>query len=122
MNQENSDFGWLGLLRITDSQRPADTITNITSTTSDSRNWNLNRMKINLEELLEDYELDFGTFTELDDRLLGIEDKLTALKAPERIILILYAELKSYRKVGKILGFSHSTVMKHIKEIKEKLC
>ena len=122
MNQENSDFGWLGSLRITDSQRPADTITNITSTTSDSRNWNQNRMKINLEELLEDYELDFGAFTDLDDRLLGIEDKLTALKAPERIILILYAELKSYRKVGKVLGFSHSTVMKHIKEIREKLC
>lgn len=89
---------------------------------SDSRNWNQNRMKINLEELLKDYDLDFGVFTELDDRLLEIEDKLTALKAPERIILILYAELKSYRKVGKVLGFSHSTVMKHIKEIREKLC
>lgn len=79
-------------------------------------------MKINLEELLLDYDLDFGIFTDLDDRLLEIEDKLYALKAPERIILILYAEYKSYRKVGKILGFSHSTVMKHLKEIKEKLC
>lgn len=122
MNQGNWDFGWLGSSRITDSQRQADTIINITSTTSDSRNWNRNQMKINLEELLLDYDLDFGMFTDLDDRLLEIEDKLYALKAPERIILILYAEYKSYRKVGKILGFSHSTVMKHLKEIKEKLC
>lgn len=89
---------------------------------NDSRNLNQNQMKINLEELLKDYELDFGMFTDLDDRLLEIEDKYSALKAPEKIILILYAELKSYRKIAKILGFSHSTVMKHIKEIRNKLC
>jgi transposase-like protein len=40
----------------------------------------------------------------------------------DKIILILYAELKSYRKVAKVLGFSHSTVMKRIKEIREGLC
>lgn len=77
---------------------------------------------VDLDELLKDYELDFGVFTELDDRLLEIEDKYIALNVPERIVLILYAELKSYRKVAKILGFSHSTVMKHIKEIRGKLC
>lgn len=76
----------------------------------------------NLDELLKDYELDFGVFTELDDRLLEIEDKYLALNVPERIVLILYAEFKSYRKVAKILGFSHSTTMKHIKEIRNKLC
>lgn len=79
-------------------------------------------MKINLDELLEDYELDFGIFTDVDDRLLAISDKYLSLNIPERIILILYAELKSYRKVAKVLGFSHSTTMKHIKEIRRKLC
>lgn len=81
-----------------------------------------NQMKINLEELLEDYELDFGMFTELDDRLLDIQDKYSELNCPEKIILILYAEYKSYRKVAAILGFSHSTVMKYIKDIRQKLC
>lgn len=79
-------------------------------------------MKINLEELLEDYKLDFGTFTDIDDRLLEIQDKYLALNGPEKIILILYAEYQSYRKVAKVLGFSHSTVMKYIKEIRKKLC
>lgn len=89
---------------------------------SGMKNSNQNQTKINLEELLEDYELDFGMFTELDDRLLAIQDSYLALNVPERIVLILYAELKSYRKVAKTLGFSHSTVMKHIKDIREKLC
>lgn len=36
---------------------------------------NSQNQKINLDELLEDYELDFSMFTKLDDRLLEIESK-----------------------------------------------
>lgn len=36
---------------------------------------NSQNQKINIDELLEDYELDFSMFTRLDDRLLGIESK-----------------------------------------------
>lgn len=89
---------------------------------SDLKQSRKNQMKINLDELLEDYNLDFGIFTDLDERLLEIQDKYNALTIPEKIVLILYAEYKSYRKVAKILGFSHSTTMKHIKEIRQKLC
>ena len=35
----------------------------------------LNQSKINVDYLLEDYNLDFSLFTELDDRLLAIQDK-----------------------------------------------
>lgn len=80
-------------------------------------------INVNLDVLLEEYNLDFNDiFTDVDERLLQMEYKLKNLTFSDKIVLILYAELKSYRKVAKVLGFSHSTVMKHIKEIREKLC
>jgi len=81
-----------------------------------------NSQKINLDELLADYQLDFSMFTDLDDRLLRISDKWEHLKETDKIIMILYAEYGSLRKVGSLLGFSHSTIDKYIKEIRHKLC
>lgn len=81
-----------------------------------------NSQKINLDDLLADYQLDFGLFTDIDDRLLGISDKWEHLKETDKIIMILYAEYGSLRKVGSLLGFSHSTIDKYIKEIRRKLC
>lgn len=78
--------------------------------------------KINLNNLLRDYELDFGLFTDLNDRLLDIGDKYLNLSTPDKIILILYAELGSFRKVASVLGFSHSTIRNKITEIRLKLC
>lgn len=82
----------------------------------------LNHSKINLDELLNDYYLDFSLFTDLDDRLLNIEDKWKHLKETDQIILMLYAEYGSLRKVASLLGFSHSTVAKYLQEIRSKLC
>lgn len=77
--------------------------------------------KINVQDLLAEYNLDFGMFTNIDERLLNISDKWESLKSTDKIIFILYAEFGSLRKVASILGFSHSTVNKYIKEIREKL-
>lgn len=82
----------------------------------------LNHSKINLDELLKDYYLDFSLFTDLDDRLLNIEDKWKHLKETDQIIIMLYAEYGSLRKVASLLGFSHSTVAKYLQEIRSKLC
>lgn len=81
-----------------------------------------NSQKINLDELLEEYQLDFSLFSNLDDRLLDMADKWDKLKDTDKIVLILYAEYGSLRKVGSLLGFSHSTIDKYIKEIRSKLC
>lgn len=81
-----------------------------------------NSQTINLDELLEEYKLDVSLFTNLDDRLLKIADKWLKLSATERIVMILYAEYGSLRKVGALLGFSHSTIDKYLKEIRSKLC
>lgn len=81
-----------------------------------------NSQTINLDELLKDYDLDFSLFSDLDERLLEIADKWEQLKETDKIVLILYAEYGSLRKVGAILGFSHSTIDKYIKEIRSRLC
>lgn len=80
----------------------------------------LNQQKIS--EILEDYQLDFSMFTDLDDRLLEIQDKWEKLELPYRIVMILYAEFGSLRKVASILGFSHTTIAKEIALIRKKLC
>lgn len=75
-----------------------------------------------ISELLKDYELDFSLFTDLDDRLLEIEDKWEKLELPYKTVLILYAEYGSLRKVASLLGFSHTTIAKEIDKIRKRLC
>lgn len=75
-----------------------------------------------MDELIEDYNLDFGMFSDLDDRLLEMEDNWNNLNQSERNLVILYAELGSFRKVGNVLNITHSTVRKYFNQIKTKLC
>lgn len=79
-------------------------------------------MEINLDDLIFDYTFDFGPFTSLDDRLLDIEEEFQNLSTPDKIVLLLYAEFGSFRKVANILGVSHSTIRNKILEIRLKLC
>jgi TyrR family helix-turn-helix protein len=58
----------------------------------------------------------------MDDRLLAIYPKWEALNRADKTIIILYAEYRSYREVGKILGISHTTIARFIKQIRERLC
>lgn len=81
-----------------------------------------NSQTINIDELLKDYELDVSLFTDLDERLLEIADKWERLSLPEKIVMVLYAEYGSLRKVGALLNVSHSTINNYINEIREKLC
>ena len=39
----------------------------------------------------------------------------------DRTIILLYADCLSYRKLGKRLGFSHATLAKEVRRIKEKI-
>lgn len=76
----------------------------------------------NISNLLEDYVIDDSLFTEVDDRLLQIADKWNELPDAQKLIMCYYAETQSLRSVGKLLGCSHTTVNKFIKQIKNKLC
>ena len=112
------DFESLGLSRTIDSPKHQDTTPLMRNITKSIENF----QKINIDELLEEYDLDFGLFTDIDDRLLEIADKWENLTHPEKLLLILYAEFGSLRKVASLFGTSHSTIDKYLKEIRSKLC
>ena len=77
---------------------------------------------INIDDLLAEYEIDYDMFTNMDDRLLAIYPKWEALNRADKTIIILYAEYRSYREVGKILGISHTTIARTITNIRNKIC
>lgn len=80
------------------------------------------KRKINIEDLLTEYEIDYSMFTNMDDRLLSIYPKWLELNKADKTVIILYAEYHSYREVGRILGISHTTIQRFIKQIRERLC
>lgn len=80
------------------------------------------KQKINIDDLLIEYNFEIDTFTEMDDRLLSIYPKWEALNRADKTIIILYAEYRSYREVGKILGISHTTIARTITNIRNKIC
>ena len=80
------------------------------------------KRKINIDDLLNEYEIDYDMFTNTDDRLLSIYPKWLELNKADKTVIILYAEYRSYREVGKILGISHTTIQRFIKQIRERLC
>lgn len=80
------------------------------------------KQKINIDDLLIEYNFEIDTFTEMDDRLLAIYPKWEALNRADKTVIILYAEYHSYREVGRILGISHTTIQRFIKQIRERLC
>ena len=80
------------------------------------------KRKINIDDLLTEYEIDYSIFTNMDDRLLSIYPKWLELNKADKTVIILYAEYHSYREVGRILGISHTTIQRFIKQIRERLC
>lgn len=74
------------------------------------------------KEIREEYAYDADIFTADGDRVAAIkwiiENRLTQV---ERTLILLYADCQSYRKLGKRLGLSHTTVYTLIKDIKAKI-
>lgn len=77
---------------------------------------------IDIESLLKEYEIDDSIFSEMDDRLVNINPKWKELSIADKTLMVLYAEYQSYRDVGAILGISHTTIARFIKQIRNKLC
>lgn len=74
-----------------------------------------------LEMIMEDYKPDNSIWTDDDDMMIRIKEAVQSLSDADRIIFILYCETGSLREVGKILGVSHTTCFKAIKEIKKQI-
>ena len=73
---------------------------------------------ISIRQMEEDY---LTPSPDDDDRLTDLKKNISGLNKVDRIILLLYIEYASLRKVAKELSISLSTVHKRIRKIKEKI-
>ena len=82
----------------------------------------MTQFNINLKEINEEYKIEEDIFTDYDwDYIKLIKIIETKLTTAEQIIIKMYAELASVRKVGQILGVSQSTAYLEITRIKNKI-
>jgi DNA-directed RNA polymerase specialized sigma24 family protein len=81
-----------------------------------------NEIARDYKSIREDYRFDASIFTEEPDRTARvkwiIDNRLTDV---ERILILLYVDCQSFRKLGKRLGLSHQTCAKEVRRIKEKI-
>ena len=78
--------------------------------------------KLNIKEILEDYQPSDDIFND-EDELINKLKHIIYLKLNEvdKRIILMYAELKSLRKLGMELGISVSSAWLKIKEIRDKI-
>lgn len=74
-----------------------------------------------LKKIMEDYQPDYSIWSNDNEQMTKLKEAVQQLDDADRIIFVLYAETGSLREVGKILGVSHTTVFKTIKEIRAKI-
>ena len=81
-------------------------------------------LKISPEELraiMKEYEYDDDVMNDEDERVHKVKRAMTKLQMADRIIWVLYMELGASRKVGRVLGVSHSTILKEVNRIKREI-
>ena len=70
----------------------------------------------------EDYRYDGSIFSQEPDKIARlkwiIDNRLTEV---ERILILLYTDCQSYRKLAKKLTLSHQTCAKEVRRIKAKM-
>ena len=75
-----------------------------------------------LQNIKKEYDFDVeDIFSSFDDEFRNLVVAINKLPLPDYIILLLYAHFQSQRKVGKILGCSHSIVGKELKRIRQEI-
>ena len=72
------------------------------------------------KDIEADYKFDPSIFTEDGDRVAAvkyiIDNKLSRV---DKTLILIYADCLSFRKMGKRLGFSHTTMRCEVKRIKD---
>lgn len=65
---------------------------------------------------------DYRRTNDDDDETTTLKHVVLSMLPPaDRAIIILYAELGSYRKLGTIMGLSHNTVRKEVLRIRKEI-
>lgn len=85
----------------------------------------ITKFKISPKELRDidkDYQFDTSDILTYDDETKNILDKFNNnLTTPEKIIMKLYAEFHSARKVAQLLNVSNTTIGKELTKIRNKI-
>lgn len=77
--------------------------------------------KIDIDKILEEYKPDNSLFTEEDEHINKLKNIIYSLTEPEKRIILLYAELGTFRKLGKELGVSTSSAYLKVLDIRNKI-
>lgn len=81
-----------------------------------------NISKSELKSIYQDYSFNTEDVLNYDDETKDILDKFKFnLTAPEQIILELYAEFHSQRKVAQLLNVSRTSIVKELNKIRKKI-
>ena len=68
----------------------------------------------------EDYAYDPSIFNAEPERVRRVKEIIsTRLSVSDRTLILLYAEYRSYRKLGQRLGISHMTLRREILRIRK---
>ena len=75
------------------------------------------------KEIRQDYAFDPDIMNDEPERVARVKYIVNnRLNQVDRTLIILYADCQSYRKLGKRLGLSHTTVAVEINRIKAEIC
>ena len=70
-------------------------------------------------DIAPDYEPIEGIFNDEPDKVRRLKEIINGLEQVDKTLILLYAELGSYRKLAARLGMSHTPIVKRIESIKE---
>lgn len=74
------------------------------------------------KSIAEDYQYNADVMNPEPERVNLVKEIIhTRLTESERIVILLYADCHSYRKLGRRLGLSHGTVATEVRRIRTKI-
>ena len=74
------------------------------------------------KEIREDYRFDASIFSKEDGKVAAIKWIIdNRLTETERIVILLYTDCHSYRKLAKKMGMSHFPIAKEVRRIRAKI-
>lgn len=76
---------------------------------------------IDTKALISQYKPDNDIFSEESEKVRLTKEALWQLPDTDRLLICLYSEIQSLRKLGELLGVSRTTAYLQIKEIKEQI-
>lgn len=76
---------------------------------------------IDTKALVNEYAKNEDIFSDESEKVRLTKEALWQLSDTDRLLICLYAEIQSLRKLGELLGVSRTTAYLQIKQIKERI-